>query len=58
MNHEHELEVIWTSGGRFVEEVVRWCSGCGAVVVDCDFDNRTHPGYYEPMRFPKSAYGV
>jgi hypothetical protein len=54
--HEHELEVIWTSGGRMVEEVVRWCRICGAVVVDLDMDATTHPGYYLKMRFPDTAY--
>lgn len=39
-----------------VEEVVRWCRICGAVVVDLDMDNRTHPGYYLKMRFPDTAY--
>jgi hypothetical protein len=53
--HEHDLQVIWTSGGRMVEEVVRWCRGCGAVVVDLDMDNRTHPGYYMKMRLPDAV---
>jgi hypothetical protein len=38
------------------EIVVRWCGDCGAVAVDRDYDNRTHPGYYVPMKFPNMSY--
>jgi len=37
------------------EEVVRWCSHCGAIVVDMDYDDRTNPGYYKPVQFPEIA---
>jgi hypothetical protein len=36
--------------------VVRWCVDCGAVVVDEDYDNRTNPGVYGAMRFPRMTY--
>lgn len=32
--------------------VVRWCSNCGAVVIDTDIDGRTVPGDVMKMRFP------
>ena len=34
------------------EYVVRWCSKCGAVVVDIDCDGRTNPGAFMKMKFP------
>lgn len=34
------------------EVVVRWCTGCGAIVVDSEYDNRTKPGSLMKMRFP------
>ena len=35
------------------EEVVRWCSYCGAIVVDEDYDGRTNAGQIRPIQFPK-----
>jgi hypothetical protein len=50
----HTLKVISTQGyWDDSEKVVRWCSVCGAIVVDADFDNRTNPGYYMGMKFPE-----
>ena len=37
----------------YVEEVVRWCPKCGAVVVDMDCDNRTSAGYYRKIQYPE-----
>jgi hypothetical protein len=37
------------------EEVVRWCSHCGAVVVDLDYDGRTKPGFIKSVQFPEIA---
>jgi valyl-tRNA synthetase len=37
------------------EYVVRWCSECGAIVVDIDIDNRTSPGAGRKMEFPTIA---
>ena len=52
---KHPLRIIFTSGndGFDVHSVVRWCSICGAVVVDSECDNRTCPGRVVPMRLPK-----
>ena len=49
----HNLEEIYSKNIDGCEEVVRWCSDCGAVVVDIDYDNRTYPGGVIPMKFPK-----
>lgn len=35
-------------------EVVRWCTCCGAVVIDTDVDGRTQPGDVMKMRFPSN----
>ena len=42
------------------EKVVRWCPECGAIVVDCDYDGRTNPGYFREMEYPKitKKYGL
>ncbi len=51
---EHTLESIESlSHWDGSEQVVRWCSVCGAVVVDMQIDNRITPGHYMPMKFPK-----
>lgn len=34
--------------------VVRWCSVCGAIVIDTDVDGRVYPGQVRPMRFPQT----
>ena len=34
-------------------QVLRWCSVCGAVVVDQQIDTRIFPGQYIPMKFSK-----
>jgi hypothetical protein len=51
------LTIISSSpcGDGLSDEVVRWCSHCGAVVVDLDFDGRTKPGYFKQVQFPKIA---
>lgn len=49
----HPLEVIYING--YEDEpcgVVRWCSVCGAVVIDVDYDNRTSPGEVMKMKDP------
>lgn len=48
------LQTIYRREGAGSDAVVRWCPKCGAVVVDEDFDGRTHPGAYMSMRFPES----
>lgn len=52
---EHELQEIHRTTINCItdeDEVVRWCSICGAVVVDLDYDNRTIPGRVMKMRLP------
>jgi hypothetical protein len=52
----HNLQEIYRRNGAASDAVVRWCSDCGAVVVDEDYDGRTNPGAYEEMRFPMMPY--
>ncbi len=40
----HMLEKIFESGSDMESIVVRWCSTCGSITVDMDFDGRTRPG--------------
>ena len=46
--------------GMDEEKVVRWCPECGAIVVDCDYDNRTYAGYYNKLQYPNitKKYGL
>ncbi len=54
---DHPLvEIARHSNGGMEDVVVRWCPECGGVVVDADVDNRTQPGAFMRMKFPKSAY--
>lgn len=54
-NHSADyLKVIYSDGPEMERRVVRWCSECGAVVVDEDSDGRIHPGGYIKMMFPKN----
>lgn len=54
----HNLVVVHSSKHSPYDEwaVVRWCKFCGAVAVDIDVDNRTHPGEIRQMKFPDIAY--
>ncbi len=59
MTHEEKcgkdsLQEIHRHYGAGSDAVVRWCNKCGAVVVDEDYDGRTHPGSYVAMRFPSN----
>lgn len=38
-----------------IDDAIRWCKDCGAVVVDQDIDGRTRPGGVAIMRFPKET---
>lgn len=54
---KHNLVELYRHG--YAEDtvtVVRWCTECGAVVVDVDYDGRTSPGGVVPMRFPTMLY--
>ena len=47
----HSLITIYKNRkGYDEEEVVRWCTNCGSVVVDIDYDNRVYPGKVAKMR--------
>jgi hypothetical protein len=50
----NELIDIFNTGENCYGEdiVVRWCKGCGAIVVDRDIDGRTKPGDVMRMMFP------
>jgi hypothetical protein len=50
----HNLQEIY-SEGQDTRYVVRWCTDCGAIVVDVDVDGRVMPGRYSRMKFPRIA---
>jgi len=43
---------VYSIGSDAVADTVRWCTLCGSVVVDVDFDGRTNAGQVMPMRNP------
>ncbi len=50
----HQLKLILEQNiGYGSSNVVRWCTWCGAVVIDTDTDNRVDPGAMMKMQFPK-----
>lgn len=53
----HALETILEcpTGNPDRYRVVRWCSVCGAIVVDLDAGGKTLPGKIEPLRKPETA---
>lgn len=53
----HALQEIdrHSSGFPGISRVVRWCSDCGAVVIDNDIDGKIAPGAWRRMQFPKIA---
>jgi len=48
------LEEISFDHTRNGDYVTRWCTKCGAIVIDLDYDGRTLPGEGMKMRFPES----
>jgi len=51
---KHSFEAIYTGSiDAISEEVVRWCTICGSVVVDLDYDSRVKPGGVMKMRSPE-----
>jgi len=50
-----KLIEIYSTDHDMYQEIVRWCSHCGGVVVDVDYDNRTKPGGGRAMQFPEIA---
>ncbi len=54
----HNLIVIYSTCDAWNEErVVRWCTDCGAVVVDRESDGRLF-GKIVKMKFPKVTYDL
>ena len=54
MEGSHKWETIqWVSAGSNIDEVVRWCSVCGCIVVDQESDGRLL-GQYKPIQGPKT----
>lgn len=52
----HDLIEIFRSGYDNEENyVVRWCTYCGSVCVDLDYDDR-FMAIVEPMKFPQLLY--
>jgi hypothetical protein len=50
----HTLEVIQRVHVGYEEyQVVRWCSCCGSVVVDGEYDDKIYPGKIMKMKSPK-----
>jgi len=55
LDKQHDLMVIYVDGYEdHPQTVVRWCKICGAVVVDTDYDGRTHPGDVMKMITPQT----
>jgi len=53
---QHTLIKIYEDGSDMSSNVVRWCEGCGAIVIDKDFDGRTNAGQVMKMKFPKISH--
>jgi valyl-tRNA synthetase len=52
-NGKHKLtEVLRKVRLDYTEEVVNWCTNCGAIVVDIEVDGRLSPGGHTKMQFP------
>jgi len=47
------LEAESTYGGS--SQVARWCTECGSIVVDVDYDGRTNAGQIMKMKTPAIA---
>jgi hypothetical protein len=46
------VEIYRNHGSYDCDDVVRWCSYCGAVVIDVEVDGRISPGGIMEMMFP------
>lgn len=51
----HSLIPIFTVDGGDEKATVRWCTCCGAVVVDGEYDGRISPGHYRKLQAPELA---
>lgn len=49
---QHTWEAVYRHGPEMEETVVRWCSVCGAIVIDIDVDGRTQPGGVMAAKLP------
>lgn len=51
----HDLIEISSKVGMYSEEyIVRWCTECGAIVIDEEIDGKImHPGGIMKMKYPK-----
>ncbi len=54
----HLLLEIFESGGDMESTVVRWCSLCGSITIDTDYDGRTKPGDVMKIRSPQITKGL
>lgn len=50
----HPLKSVYIDSDGFVQNVVRWCPECGAIVIDVDCDSRTYPGRVMKMKLPQA----
>lgn len=48
----HNLVVIYKYVYNYSDDVIRWCTACGSIVIDEDYDGRTKPGSIRKMRGP------
>ena len=56
-NEEHNLmQIVKLKVGRDEYMVVRWCTRCGAVVVDSELDSQNISGGVVPMLTPTILY--
>ncbi len=52
-NGNHSFEVIRREGNDLAEEVTKWCTICGSLVIDLEYDGRLKPGAIMPLRHPR-----
>lgn len=58
MKCNHDLIPVYIESiSRDEQNVVRWCTKCGAVVVDVDYDGRTMPGKIRKIQVPTDKTG-
>jgi hypothetical protein len=51
----HQWVAIYSAGPSHEESVIRWCSSCGTVVGDLDYDGRSQRGAVLNMQSPVLA---
>jgi len=55
LKNHNLVEVYRASEGYDIDNVVRWCKDCGAIVVDGEYDGRVRPGAVSAMMFPATV---